>query len=76
VRCTRKTIDILAFPVTWRPHPEQVAAAQRGHEDWSQSLDWVRDGLLPGGMRRDFEMPGAMQKSVPWLATKFGAINR
>ena len=61
-----KTIDILACPVTWRPHPEQIASARRGYEDWWQALDWVRDGLVESGMLRDVEVTVAMPKVQPW----------
>jgi hypothetical protein len=57
---------VLASPVTWRPHPEQIASARRGYEDWWQSLDWVRDGLVAGGMLRDVEVTAAMPKDRPW----------
>jgi len=64
-RGTWKTIDILACPVTWRPHPEQIAAARRGYEDWWQALDWVRDGLVAGRMLREVEVATTMQKGAP-----------
>jgi hypothetical protein len=51
---------VLACPVTWRPHPEQIASARRGYEDWWQALDWVRDGLIAGGMLREVEVTAAM----------------
>ena len=66
-RGTWKTIDILACPVTWRPHPEQIASARRGYDEWWQALDWVRDGLIAGGMLRDMEVTAAMPKVRPWL---------
>ena len=47
-----RIIEVLACPVTWRPHPEQIASARRGYEDWWQALDWVRDGLVLGGDRK------------------------
>lgn len=72
---TWKTIDILACPVTWRPHPDQIAAARRGYEDWWQALDWVRDGLLVGGMLRELMVTAAMPKVRPWLSTQPRAIN-
>ena len=65
-RGTWKTIDILACPVTWRPHPEQIVSARRGYEDWWQALDWVRDGLVAGGMLREVEVTAAMPKVRPW----------
>jgi len=65
-RGTWKTIDILACPVTWRPHPEQIASARRGYDDWWRALDWVREGLVVGGMLRDVEVTAAMPKKRPW----------
>ena len=61
-----RTVEILACPVMWRPHPEQIASARRGYEDWWQALDWVRDGLVAGGMLRDVEVKAAMPKVRPW----------
>ena len=60
-----RTVEVLACPVTWRPHPEQIASARRGYQDWWQSLDWVRDGLLAGGMLRETEVMTAMPKMRP-----------
>lgn len=51
-----RTIEVLACPVTWRPHPEQIASARRGYEDWWQALDWVRE----------VEVTAAMPKMRPW----------
>jgi len=59
-------VEVLACPVTWRPHPEQISSARRGYEDWWQALDWVRDGLVAGGMLREVEVTAAMPKSRPW----------
>ena len=64
-----RTVEVLACPVTWRPHPEQIASARRGYEDWWHALDWVRDGLMAGGMLREVEMTAAMPKLRPWLAS-------
>ena len=61
-----RTIEVRACPVTWRPHPEQIASARRGYDDWWQALDWVRDGLNGGGMLRDVEVTAAMPKVRPW----------
>ena len=62
-----RTVELLACPVTWRPHPEQIASARRGYEDWWGALDWVRDGLIAGGMLREVEVTVAMPKVRPWL---------
>jgi len=61
-----RTIEVLACPVTWRPHPEQIAAARRGYDEWWIALDWVRDALVMGGMLREVEVTGAMPKTRPW----------
>jgi len=29
-----RSIEVLACPITWRPHPEQIASARRGYDDW------------------------------------------
>ena len=64
-----RTVELLACPVTWRPHPEQIASARRGYEDWWQALGCVRDGLIAGGMLREVEVTAAMPKLRPWLAS-------
>ena len=61
-----RMVEVLACPVTWRPHPDQIASARRGYDDWWQALDWVRDGLVAGGMLREVEVTGAMPKVGPW----------
>ena len=63
-----RTVEVLACPVTWRPHSEQIASARREYEDWWQALYWVRDGLVVGGMLRQMEMTVAMPKIRPWQA--------
>ena len=62
-----RSIEVLACPVTWRPHPEQITSARRGYEDWWQALDWARDGLVAGGMLREVEVTAAMPKVRPWF---------
>ena len=62
-----RTIEVLACPVTWRPHPEQIASARRGYDDWWQALEWVRDGLVMGRMLREVEVTTAMPKLHPWV---------
>ncbi len=61
-----RSIEVLACPVTWRPHPEQIVSARRGYEDWWQALDWVRDVLLASRMLREVEVTWAMPKVRPW----------
>ena len=61
-----RTVELLACPVTWRPHPEQIAYARRGYDEWWQALDWVRDGLIAGGMLREVAVSETMPKMRPW----------
>jgi hypothetical protein len=61
-----RTIEVRACPVNWRPHPEQIASARRGYEDWWQALAWVRDGLVAGRMLREMEVTDTMPKVRPW----------
>ena len=61
-----RTVEVLACPVTWRPHPEQIASARRTYEDWWRALGWIRDGLLSGGMLREVELTAALPRTQPW----------
>lgn len=61
-----RTVEILACPVTFRPHPQQIAAARCGYDDWWQALGWIRNGLIAGGMLREVEVKEAMPKKKPW----------
>jgi hypothetical protein len=61
-----KTIEILACPVTYTPHPQQIEAARRGYDDWWQALGWVREGLIEGGMLRGIEVSTSMPRKTPW----------
>ena len=61
-----RTIEVLACPVTWRPHPEQIVSARRGYSDWWRALGWIRDGLIDGGMLREMEVTAVMPKVRPW----------
>jgi hypothetical protein len=65
-----RTVDVLACPVTWRPHPEQIASARRGYADWWQALDWVRDGLIVGRMLREVDVTTTMPRVCPWENTQ------
>jgi hypothetical protein len=61
-----RTVELLACPITWRPHPEQIASARRGYDEWWEALDWVRDALISGAMLREVEVTAAMPKVRPW----------
>ncbi len=65
-----RTVEVLACPVTWRPYPEQIAAARQGYEDWWQALNWLRDGLIVGGVLRQMEVTAVMPRVRPWEARR------
>jgi hypothetical protein len=64
-----RIVEVLACPVTFSPHPQQIDAERHAYDDWWQALDWVRDGLLSGGMLREVEVAAAMPKVRPWLGS-------
>ena len=64
-----RTFEVLACPVTWRPHPEQIVSARRGYDAWWHALDWVRGGLVASRMLREVEVTAAMPRARPWLNT-------
>lgn len=61
-----RTVEVLACPVTFSPHPQQIEAARRAYSEWWRALDWLRDGLLAGAMLRDLEVMSTMPKAQPW----------
>ena len=61
-----RTVEVLACPVTFSPHPEQIEAARRAYDHWWQALAWVQEGLLAGAMLQDLEVTALMPKGRPW----------
>lgn len=61
-----RTIDVLACPVRWVPHPGQIEGARRAYVDWWRALEWVRDGLGQSRLLRDIDLTKAMPKARPW----------
>ena len=61
-----RTVEVLACPVTWTPHPQQIESARQAYDDWRQALGWVREGLAEEEMLRSFEVTGAMPRGRPW----------
>ena len=62
-----RSVEILACPVTFSPHPRQFESARRAYDDWWRALGWIRDGLIAGAMLREMEVTAAMPKLRPWL---------
>ena len=61
-----RVVELRACPVTWSPHPDQIAAARRHYAHWWLALDWVRNGLIAGGMLRSIDVIDAIPKRQPW----------
>lgn len=61
-----RSVELRACPVTWSPHPDQIATAHRHYAQWWLALDWVRDGLREGGMLRSIDVTEVMPKRTPW----------
>lgn len=63
-----RSVDILACPVTFSPHPRQIEAARRAYDGWWHALDWIRNGLIAGGMLREVDVTDVMPRARPWQA--------
>ena len=61
-----RTVEVLACPVTWSPHPQQIESARQAYIDWWQALGWAREALIEGEMLRDLEVTEAMPRGRPW----------
>lgn len=65
-----RTVEVLACPVTFLPHPQQIEAARRAYHDWWHALSWVRDGLIAGRVLREVDVASVMPKVEPWAESK------
>ncbi|WP_375569958.1 hypothetical protein ABWH93_17720 [Seohaeicola saemankumensis] len=61
-----RTVEVLACPITFSPHPQQIDAARRAHDHWWLALEWVQEGLLACGMLREVKVTPVMPKWRPW----------
>ena len=61
-----RTVEVLACPVTYSPHPQQIEAARRAYSEWWFALGWVRDGLIAADMMREVNLTVVMPKIRPW----------
>jgi thiazole synthase ThiGH ThiG subunit len=61
-----RTVEVLACPVTFSPHPQQIEAARRAYDDWWLALKRVREGLLACDILREIEVTAAMPRWRPW----------
>lgn len=61
-----RTVEVLACPVTFSPHPQQIEAARRAYDNWWLALSEIRDGLIAGAMLREVDVTSVMPKQNPW----------
>ena len=61
-----RTVEVLACPVTFSPHPQQIEAARRAYDDWWRALDWLRDSLIVGRMLREIDVTPLAPRANPW----------
>jgi thiazole synthase ThiGH ThiG subunit len=61
-----RTVEVLACPVTFSPHPQQIEAARRAYYEWWHALNWVQRGLIEGQMLQEIDLTAAMPKIRPW----------
>jgi hypothetical protein len=61
-----RTVEVMACPVTFSPHPQQIEAARRAYLKWCQALGWVLEGLQAGGLLREIEIKQVMPSRTPW----------
>jgi hypothetical protein len=62
-----RTVEVLACPVTFSPHPQQIEAARQAYADWKNALGWLRDILIDSRMLREVELINRMPKAEPWI---------
>lgn len=61
-----RTVEVLACPVTFVPHPEHIKAARRAYEGWRRALGWILEVLIEGGLLQELELTATMPKVMPW----------
>jgi hypothetical protein len=61
-----RTVEVLACPVTFSPHPQQIEAGRRGYVEWCRALGWVREGLQASGLLQEIEVKDVMPQGTPW----------
>nr|WP_323032544.1 hypothetical protein [Paracoccus sp. (in: a-proteobacteria)] len=63
-----RTVEVLGLPghLGDRIRKQIACRVTRAYEDWWGALDWLRDGLLSGGMLQDVEVTATMPKVQPW----------
>ena len=61
-----RTVEVLACPVTFSPHPQQIEAVRRAYTDWIRALSWLEEMLQSASMLKEISLTQVMPKSKPW----------
>ena len=61
-----RTVEVLACPVTFSPHPQQIEAVRRAYTDWIRALSWLQEILQSASMLKEISLTQVMPKSKPW----------
>jgi hypothetical protein len=61
-----RTVEVLACPVTFSPHPQQIEAARQAYRNWWQSLGWLQAELRSSHLLRELEVSALMPAEEPW----------
>jgi hypothetical protein len=61
-----RTVDVLACPVTFSPHPQQIVAARRAYSDWIGALNWLREMIQSASMLKEISLTEILPKPKPW----------
>lgn len=61
-----RTVEVLACPVTFSPHPQQIEAVRRAYTDWIRALSWLQEMLQSASMLKEISLTQVMPKSKPW----------
>jgi len=63
-----RSVEVLACPVSFSPHPHHIEAMRRAYDEWWKALGWVQEGLAVSGMLREVEVTAVMPRVRPWEA--------
>lgn len=61
-----RTVEVMACPVTYSPHPQQIEAARRGYLDWWHALAWLCDWIGASTLLREVQVTSSMPALQPW----------
>jgi len=63
-----RTVEVLACPITFVPHPKQIEAARRHYTDWWDAIVWLRDSLAASALTKELQVTQSLPKKQPWMS--------